>query len=180
MSEWIEINLPYWSDELKAHTLISYNFDDEVREQFGFTIEEKDIELFSSYEEGDEAFNEFWKESRKNSDFDTIKNGNNILAKKYIEFIEAERKIKEFIKNHPKSIEIKQKNDEILKASEPDTFCNRGLNNPGTLIEIKLKDGSVKKLLIGDINQFGGYSSEFCDEDAIVLRYKIVYTHNAD
>ena len=59
-------------------------------------------------------------------------------------------------------------------------FANKGLNIPGTLVEVKFKDrvGNKQKeqFLIGDINTIGGV----CDDcvafshDATVTKYKVL------
>lgn len=54
-------------------------------------------------------------------------------------------------------------------------FCNKGLNKPGTLIEV---NGAV--FLIGHINENRG-ACDCCpefDNDAIVSRYKIIWGEN--
>ena len=55
-----------------------------------------------------------------------------------------------------------------------DTFCGRGLNQPGTQIELE----NGEKYLIGDIAPTGGWSEDngpFQDH-AVVLRYRVLLT----
>ena len=54
-----------------------------------------------------------------------------------------------------------------------DTFYERKLNKPGTLIELK----NGKQYLIGDINEYIGICDDCTafDCDTIVKRYKIIY-----
>ena len=56
---------------------------------------------------------------------------------------------------------------------EEDSFCERKLNKPGTLIEIE--DGS--QYLIGHINVVAGVCDDCVEfeRDMIVVRYKVVW-----
>lgn len=59
-----------------------------------------------------------------------------------------------------------------------DSFCGRGLNNPGTIVEV---DGKMH--LIGTINELGGVCDDCVgfDGDSIVTRYKVAYKwHEAE
>lgn len=56
------------------------------------------------------------------------------------------------------------------------SFTDRELNQPGTLIEVE-EDGEKKILLIGDINTLSGVCDD-CREfpsSAIIIRYAIVW-----
>ena len=57
--------------------------------------------------------------------------------------------------------------------SQLDSFCKRGLNQPGTLI--KMKNGD--QYLIGDINELRGVCDDCTafEKDNIVVGYKIIY-----
>lgn len=57
------------------------------------------------------------------------------------------------------------------------SFVTRGLNNPGTLIEVRLKENTSVVYLIGDINPHKGMCSccEAFGSEVIVIRYKVIY-----
>lgn len=59
------------------------------------------------------------------------------------------------------------------QAVEKDSFTKRGLNKPGTLIE--MEDGT--RYLIGDINPLGGECDDCpIDKRTIIKRYKVVWS----
>lgn len=59
-------------------------------------------------------------------------------------------------------------------------FCNKNLNIPGTLIEVKYKDRHGKKykeqFLIGDINTIAGVCDNCTafEREAVVCKYKVL------
>ena len=63
-------------------------------------------------------------------------------------------------------------NKAAVEAVEQMSFCGRGLNLPGTLIEFEL-DGKLERRLIGDIDTNGGICGCCADVrgNMVVTRY---------
>ena len=61
-----------------------------------------------------------------------------------------------------------------LDGSEEDSFVSRGLNKPGTLIDVK--DHGI--FLIGHVNENTGQCSccAAFNDDHIIIRYKVVWS----
>jgi hypothetical protein len=68
-------------------------------------------------------------------------------------------------------------NEKYMESQTINSFCGRGLNNPGTLIEVE-ENGKLSEYLIGDINVNCGVCNDCVafNSNAIVKRYKIVWT----
>lgn len=62
------------------------------------------------------------------------------------------------------------------KFDPVDSFEERGLNNPGTLVEIRESDGKTYQFLIGDINTLRGVCDDCTafEKEATVIRYKVL------
>lgn len=149
MSEWIELNLPWIHYDSLDNLPKLPNLKKKMKKIFGKTTEQ--------------AYKELTQYKYDSKDYKSA-------ARKYKNF---RKKVDAWAKDQPES---KVYAEELLKYNEAErlkSFCGRGLNKVGTMIEV-LDNGINKQLLIGDINPLGGV----CDDcmgfssDAIILRYK--------
>lgn len=91
--------------------------------------------------------------------------------RKYKKFAD---KVREWMKDHPAWVDYQEAIKAYSDGESQKSFCGRGLNKPGTTVEI-LVGKELKQLLIGDINILGGV----CDDcmgfgkDTVVVRYKV-------
>ena len=177
--EWIEINLP-WSyhdfEILKMDEQQKAIVDARGKEKFGHTLDEM-------YEDSDEAT----IMNMPNDGFYTLdheaqdKRINEYIAehpkqftrKQYRAFVNTWRK---WYNKQPEVIEHEKKNDELQETKAQKSFCGRGLNKAGTLIEVE-QDSVMKQFLIGDINESRGVCDDCCEfnGDTIVKRYKVIW-----
>ena len=161
--EWIKCGLPwnYYGDWGKMPS--PPNLSKEEKKEFGQTQAQ-------AYKE----FEKFYKDCKKTGGLNKVVDSKEFKAaqRKYKKFCE---KVREWLKNHPLWLEyqenIKRYDDEIGKKS----FCGKGLNKPGTMIEIKVGN-DLRQLLIGDVNVLGGVCDDcmMFDNDVIILRYKVL------
>ena len=153
MSEWIECNLPWNHYGTLAQAPKYPNLNKKIKKLFGKTVPQAYKEISSQYKYGD------GKKAYKSA------------VNKYKNF---RKKVEAWVKEQP---EHKTYVEDLKKHNEMDklkSFCGRGLNKVGTMIEI-VDNGMDKKLLIGDVNALGGVCDDCMgfDREVIVLRYKV-------
>lgn len=196
MSNWIELNLPfyYFSDVALPEPP---NVSEKERETFGFTLLELN-EKFNSLSLGDYFFDQkslvrsklLEADANLDVDSDECRDKTNaqllMLAKNDVKLQQAIDYFNHFKKRNDwydnlleisswrdECDKIRHQNNEIQKNK---SFSGLGLNVPGTLIEIDV-DGTLNQYLIGDINVNRGVCDDCCmfDRNAIVKRYKVVW-----
>lgn len=194
---WIEINLPFQLHDLKYDGEPAPDFSEQEKKLFGITFAESEelsrnglIKFFSvedrikeqlnqfkldfPFAEADEIdqFNEYlFRAAEENDKAVRDVRFHRTLSPKYYKWLEQQPEYQAWDKRESAAyerawIEHKQK-----------SFCGRGLNVPGTLIE--LEDGSIH--LIGSINTNGGVCSDCVafDESMIVKRYAVILDFNS-
>jgi hypothetical protein len=151
-AKWVKCGLP-WTYYEDTDYPAAPKLDKEIKAEFGKTPTEYYTYLCKTY--GFETNKEYVKESK--------------AYRRFCEKVRAWVKEQPATKKHQKELEAY--NAELAKKS----FCGRKLNQPGTLIEVKI-DGELKQLLIGDINTLGGVCDDCMDfgRDVIVVRYKVL------
>jgi len=203
MSEWIEINLPFYVDSVSLDTKLPKhpNLKRKAKKQLGMTLEENEKTLLT----GDEDFwcnGKIWKEfeekdnkiktklHKKNLNYEIFKAERwkqlEDLAKKdevvniVVKFLSFKKKYEEWLNEQPEIIKYDEEYERII-AEEKDrtskmSFVGMGLNKAGTLIEVESGD-ETSQYLIGDINKLQGVCDDCMafDANAIVKRYKIVW-----
>jgi hypothetical protein len=170
MSDWIEINLPWH---------ISKSWDTPLFEEDAPDLDKEMEGLFgkSSQELYDKISNEEWDLFLDNEEKASQETRNKIL--KYRELAGKER---EFEDNNPEMQAWEKRKEEFYNLQDKKflekfpSFCGKGLNKSGILIEVKIKN-EVKEFLIGDINEAKGVCDDCVEfgNDTIVLRYKIIW-----
>lgn len=198
---WIDINLPYSEIESVDNVVfpIMPDTQEQERQKFGITEQEAlakmdyqidvEAEIKSEYEkefgpieypedDTDEAI-EAYHQMEKERLSTIIKIAEREWPRRYAEEFKNRRliwAIREWVANLPevKAIEdayqAQQVQNEELEKTH--TFAGRGLNKPGTQIE--LENGDV--FLIGDINPNRGTCDDCTafDSDDIVVRYRVL------
>ena len=163
MNKWIEINLP-WTDSTFP----------KVDEGFYNTLEQRGKQLFGkTLEESRDLINHLY--NNETCEFDST-HPEVIAHKKFRETWDK------WWNAQPETIEFRQRYDAALEAIKKRSFCGRGLNNPGTLIEIANNSGRIKQYLIGHINPLAGICDDCCEfsqgDKIIVKRYKIIWNND--
>lgn len=198
---WVEINLP-WSTEYNADaSQPEYEehptLDEEVRAEFGYTETELVKKYFGEgfdFYTNSKVFDEYFKLSNKIFDYEDEADRdrqllalNNKSVNATLEFFTKVRPIDRWLKEHPTTQLIDNKNAVIqaaLKAEQKKTatsFTGRELNKSGILIEVKrASDGKIDKMLIGDINEQGGVCDDCrgISQDDIVIRYCVLWENS--
>ncbi len=149
---WITCNLPWYFYFYNNRPKLP-NLEKKIKKHFGKTPEE--------------AYKALPAKDQK---------GFKLASKKFKEFSDQ---VRQWQREQP---EIKAYYEEVNAISVENSnksFCGRGLNKAGTLIEVS-HNNVVKQYLIGDINTLGGVCDDCMafENDAIVLRYKVVYDPN--
>lgn len=175
MIEWIECNLPW---DINLYSIIPtrpdlsddkyLNASNVILDSIRQKRKSKEIELF-----GTEGIYLKPEELRvKYSQWDELIQINN-------EYGELSSKIIKYTQEHPKIIAWQEKCKEL--ENQIDSFCKRGLNQSGTLIQV-LENDKTKTYLIGDINVECGIFNEDVafPPTTIVLRYAKIYSHEIE
>ena len=181
MIEWIECNLP-WQAPYWAETPDAPDLSEREREVFGFTNKEKEAKV--NWEEimsldyrmdiglEDSSWDE--KERKKSEKFKELQD-TNTNVKVMLEYKTFEEKYEEWWEKQPEIKSWIVECDSIEKEFErtKDGFCDRGLNKPGTLIELD----NGKFHLIGSINSNRGICDDCVafDNSTIVKRYRRIW-----
>jgi hypothetical protein len=204
MSEWIELNLPFYVSGYDLGTQFpkSPNLRRRAKKELGMTPEENEKTLLT----GDEDFylsgviyREFSKHDdkitarleKKGLSEDELKLARRkklqSLAKKneqvriVMSFFEFKKKYDEWLDRQPEWIKYNEEFDKCVLQEREQlktmSFEAMGLNKEGTLIEVDV-GGKLKQYLIGDINRLRGVCDDCTafDSGAIVKRYKVVWT----
>lgn len=150
---WIKCNLPWTYHNDLSNLPEPPKFDKQIKKLFGKTI------------------NEVYKELPK-ADYTNPSKEYKAASRKYRAFA---HKVQAWVKEQPES---KAYNEAMKRIDEEDakkSFCGRGLNKPGTMIEISDEEDK-RQLLIGDVNCLGGVCDDCMgfSKDVIVLRYSPV------
>lgn len=191
MSDWIEINLPWsnyfhWDMNQPDYPKMP-NLDNRVKEVFGTTIQEEHNKI-SRKEHSRYVTARLELIKKLGNKYDTMSQ-NTCERKleetgipavlKVLSYHKLRRKIEDWHKDQPEMIAWEQDKKRWREEQTQKSFTGRGLNKPGTLVEVL--DGDVtKQLLIGHINPFALEGvCEDCGEFSstlIVKRYKIIWT----
>jgi len=150
---WIESNLPY-----------DGNY---------FDCMETEPEMPDLSEREKEVFGITWKEANDTM-FEPSFNGTELVNEELLDkWNEWEDKYNEWEKQQPEIIEWQKKKDQHNKEFDSRSFQGRGLNKPGTLIE--LEDGTIH--LIGTINKHRGVCDDCTafDIKTVVKRYAVLF-----
>lgn len=197
MSEWIEINLPWTTSILSAMDRPDYpempDLDRRVKEVFGTTTSEEWGKItrkdHSRYETstGSGATAHLQLMKKMGDEYDTISQEafsrkleeTGIPAVlKVLSYHKLRRRIEDWYKDQPEVIAWEAAKQRWQEEQHQKSFTGRGLNKPGTLVEVF--DGDVtKQFLIGDINTLAGVCDDctaFDGYTVIVKRYKVVWT----
>lgn len=200
MADWIEINIPFSEDTSSFPPEREYpDLSGRAKKELGFT--EKDIgkvyNLFAKLPEKEYAQHIARKEHAETAlqielgecseQFFNTKLRDKLANSKYkslralvdwgskCDIYDAWDKVQ------PENIKADEEYKLSYKAwkekEDLKSFCGRGLNIPGTLIEVS-NNGNISKYLLGDVNVLGGV----CDDcpafskEIIVTRYKVLCT----
>lgn len=146
--KWIKCNLPWtfygkWEDAPQMPDL-----DKEIKEHFGKLPQDMRKKLPANYES--ETYKKAW-----------------------IAFRKFTKEVNVWCAGHPLYKKYQKDYGKYIEGLKKKSFCGKGLNKPGTKIQIR--DGkSVKTLIIGDINPYGGECSDcmaFDGDKAVVIKY---------
>ena len=158
---WIKCGLPWqyhgdWMDYPSVPDLHK-----EEKKQFGTTTT-------AAYKE----LEKFYKGCKKPAEYDAVTKTKD-AQKKYKKFADQ---VRDWMKNHPLWLEYQEDMKRYNKEIGEKSFCGKGLNRPGTIIEVK-SGKELDHLLIGDINKLGGVCDDCMnfDSKAIVVRYKVLH-----
>ena len=199
MSNWIELNLPYYYFEAFDISLMAYpDLSKRCKEQLGITRDDVDrlykkLPNFSSkaynsmsnvVHDIDKQLNqEFpernreWRTARVNR----LVSSNNKHAEAMGRWLAARHLIEDWEEVQPEIIaydkEYKEKHAAWNESMKKKSFSGLGLDKPGTLIEVKIGD-EIKQYLIGHINPLRGVCDDCVefDKDVTVLKYKTVWS----
>ena len=188
--DWIECNLP-WDYQIQDEEYLSLmqkasdienKISIEVQEKLGIDHEKIHDEVSKLTRYVYDTCEEYSKNNNT-----SIHEARNILCStdpkisKYDELREQEDKYYNEMYDHKDNEEFlmlrKQANDSL----KPKSFTGRGLNKPGTIIEV-IVDGENKQYLMGDINISSGLCNDCSafDSDTIVKRYKVIWQPNGN
>jgi len=182
--KWIKINLP-WSVD-RPHFKDPPDLKAEVKAQFGTSLASLD-KKFEALEEklnGKMAFSTVWDLMEKHQDklkkfpIGSVKRAR-LIAKEWAKQPGREeianlwlkiQEVKRWKDDHPQTKAWHKAYMAFLKSPMPDSFTARGLNKPGTRIEVQ--DGTV--YWIGDINVNKGVCDDCTafENDTVVVRYQ--------
>jgi len=181
---WIKCNLPWHYNSL---------FDKHLPEIPAIVYERVKKTLGISYEEAEDKFCPMRIMQRANTAMDKLelkaqqeneKNWRKIFKEKCLKsknpdiqawnkWVEFREKYDKFMDVQPEYIQYQKDFENFNKDGDQKSFCGRGLNKPGTLIETA--DGN--QYLIGDINANAGVCDDCVEfgNDMIIVKYKIIY-----
>lgn len=200
MSDWIELNLPYYKSEYFDSTDIKYpKLDKRAKKELGFNRKELDaiydkIPKFMdvSYKKFEKALSNFdkklsadlpqreegWEKERAKRLLASSNKDLKVLGA----YIEKKFQIEDWEGKQPDMIayhkEFSEKSTAFHDNVKKQSFSGLGLDKPGTLIEVKVGE-EVNQYLIGHINPNCGVCDDcvqFDNRTAIVLRYKVVWS----
>lgn len=194
--EWIEANLT-WYVNYEAVDAAYKPFpplDERAREVFGKSFDEVSKEYFGDSSKWDAPLTESYEAHRAALaksmglfDYDRavteeLRKSEISDVKRYLEFEDFADKYNDWYSEQPEVKEIEIFNERIREEGYINNFCGQKLNKPGTLVEIKDKQGKIKQYLIGDINKSGEVCNDCMpfEDDDIVVRYKVVYHHEQE
>lgn len=206
MNQWIEINLP-WNFTATSHAFQSYpHLEYEWKQLHSETVEDVATRLLAAtYQDRNDIldiYNEFANEidlamrleKYPGSDYDEswmeekrrrLETLNNDIVRRVHEYRNFYRKYNDWYESHPEVIKVmaenaaahaKNKAEEAVKS-----FCGRGLNQPGVLVEYE-QNGELNQILIGHVDDGGFSCGEFSHihAESLVKRYKIVWEPNQE
>ena len=163
-NRWIKCGLPWTNHGNWDKTPAPPNLNKEEKKEFGKTTEQAYKELYALLG-GATYGTPAYEKIVKSKEYKTAQ-------KKYKNFAD---KVRAWMQNQPAWIDYQ----EVLKAwsdcESQKSFCGKGLNKPGTLVEV-LDNKELKQHLIGDINTLGGVCDDCMgfSKDAVVVRYKVL------
>lgn len=179
--EWIEINLPFYTPLEKIHYPEYPDIKEDMEKDLGKKVNIESlfsIEVLKIYNKIDEfKDNRDIEEIDYSGDVSDLKKYLcNIFEENIVDLFLEFRKYKylenEWIINNPKIIEWQKEYHKVMEYKKSLTFCGRGLNTPGTLIEIEIDEENTI-FLIGNINTHGETPDDIEEFDGktIVKRY---------
>lgn len=176
---WVELNLPFKVDyyvgfvgpELNKRKLLSRfkKQGNEIVKAPTKKMEDYYFDKFFSLHDHDD-------DGRKGK----LKNLNDPIINCVLEHKEFIKKYDQWLEQQPEFIEWAEEYDraemEFKNKQKQLSFCGRGLNKPGTLIEVVI-GGKTETFLIGDVNCLGGVCDDcmMFDRSVIVKRYAVVW-----
>ncbi len=184
-SEWIEINIPWSCNEALETTPMNVEaLWARAKSKFGKTRREASESI------SDELFSEYSSfVGQYENDYPELSNE----EVKEVAYLDPKfapiKEYREFLKEYdpwedeqPEILAHVAERNAAIEKQKVKSFTGRGLNEPGTLVEIEEEIDNEKKLfyfLIGSINTLGGV----CDDckafdNGIVRRYKIVWSED--
>jgi hypothetical protein len=195
INKWIKLNLPYESkpEYFDASKIKFPNLSKRAKKELGFTKKDIDL-LYDQYSkcEMDNASIKIMNkiDNKYDKDFPQWKDGRwkeyckskNPRVKALGQWSIKCDQYQDWLEKQPEHIAYMKEYDEQAALFEQNknknSFCQLGLNQPGTLVEIEIY-GNTKQYLIGDINPLVGVCDDcvaFEKREAIVKRYKIVWS----
>lgn len=190
---WVICNLPFFSADINTDGLPKYPLaecDEEARKAFGETLDERREKvsgLGNLFYSAKDEWLDYDYETRSALSNDEINAEVCKLNKDFAPLL-AYWEWKKTYEAWEEKLPIIIKYYEEYKAyqSRPKdnekSFCGRGLNKPGTLIEVKhIANDSVEQLLLGDVNCRGGVCDDCkgIENDDVVLRYCVLWAKDA-
>lgn len=186
MVNWIDINLPWRDDFYSEDGPKMPDLQEREREVFGISLKESEetnqhhfeayselldklralqVEVGFDFSPGSECNRieeEFWSEHGRDEC---------VLIKKM--HLVLEEKIIPWSNEQPEWKAYSKAVDEYSAKQKLNSFTGRGLNKPGTIIE--MADGSIE--LIGTINDIAGICNDCVrfEREEVVVRYAVVY-----
>ena len=186
MSDWIEINLPWFDETNHGPEYLKYpDFSAQIREIFGSEYEELNT-LLTPYDNPHSAEFLRIRGELDDSGVEDIEQALIDLHNPSVDLVLRWRKLRRQVSDwesiQPETIEVERLNsaaaEEYYRIKGTISFRHNNLCRPGVLIEAVNSKGEAFQLLIGDINTAGGVCNDCSginDED-IVKRCRVVWT----
>jgi len=176
MSEWIDVNLPWYKDIGSPKYLPYPDHKEKIKEVFGFSLEDLKSDWSEIPEKDQDRLFFLSKEDLANLALQNDKNA--LLLLKYRDSL---AKVTEWESAQEDNKEIQIKNAEISnyhkEKESKSSFSRSEYCRPGVLIEYKDYRGEIVQDLIGDINAAGGVCDDCrtIDNSTIILRCKVIF-----
>ena len=187
MGEWIECNMPWnFIDFNKADRLKFPDLKEEMIEKFGDHSGDFYTKHREKINKGMIQRNNVVNKMRDDGLMDDEEigaiskvrlEGNEEYVKMFNKYMDLKDKEHDYLISHPLYIKYHKDKEILIKEQEEKSF-SKTVSKSGMLIEVKRKDGTIDKLVVGDITVdgvCGGCCVENIDNEDIVLRYKVLY-----
>jgi hypothetical protein len=195
MTKWIDLNLPFkcYNYErpefppvpdlsVRAETALGSTIKEEEQKAFPGLKEDESYLDHPNHDEywyaGSEALRDVGRERKARDTY--LRELNKPVINKVLDYYDFLTRYNAWLDEQPEMIEWNKQCDEITKADDmvqnTKSFCGRGLNKAGVLIEIEDRSGKITQYLIGNINTLGGTCDDcHIDEESVVKRYAVVW-----